>query len=143
AREREKALRQRRDDLERQLRRLEQLMGRAEQVMTQFSVALDYLSGNLANLSSQVETMRERASVAHHVIRAQEEERRRLAREIHDGPAQMLANLVLRLDILDRIIHGDREQVQAEVQSIKRLVKESVRELRRTMFNLRPMVLDD
>lgn len=143
AREREKSLRQRRDELERQLRRLEQLMGRAERVVTHVSVALDFLTGNLADLTSQVEGIRERASVAHHVIRAQEEERRRLAREIHDGPAQLLANLVLRLDILERMMGGDPEQVQAEMTGIKALVKESLRELRRSIVNLRPMVLDD
>jgi len=143
ARERERALRQRRDDLERQLRHLENLLTRAEQVVSQVSVALDFLSGNLASLTNQVEGMRERAYVAHHVIRAQEEERRRLARELHDGPAQMLANLVLRLDIAERMIDGDREQVRAELQDIKGLVKETLRDLRRSMFNLRPMALDD
>jgi len=143
ARERERALRQRRDDLERQLRHLENLLARAEQVVSQVSVALDFLSGNLASLTSQVEGMRERAHIAHHVIRAQEEERRRLARELHDGPAQMLANLVLRLDIAERMIDGDREQVRAELQDIKILVKETLKDLRRSMFNLRPMALDD
>ncbi|MFS8544415.1 MAG: histidine kinase, partial [Limnochordales bacterium] len=143
ARERERMLRQHRDDLERQLRRLEQLLGKAERVVTQVSVALDFLSGNLAHVTTQVEGMRERAAVAHQVIRAQEEERRRLAREIHDGPAQLLANLLLRLDILERTMRGDPEQVQAELQGIKGLVRESLRELRRSIVNLRPMVLDD
>lgn len=143
ARERERMLRQHRDDLERQLRRLEQLLVKAERVVTQVSVALDFLSGNLAHVTTQVEGMRERAAVAHQVIRAQEEERRRLAREIHDGPAQLLANLLLRLDILERTMRGDPEQVQAELQGIKGLVRESLRELRRSIVNLRPMVLDD
>ncbi|OUN01502.1 MAG: hypothetical protein BAA04_09130 [Firmicutes bacterium ZCTH02-B6] len=143
ARERERALRQRRDDLERQLRHLENLLSRAEQVVSQVSVALDFLSGNLASLTDQVEGMRERAFVARHVIRAQEEERRRLARELHDGPAQMLANLMLRLDIAERMVEGDGNQVRYELQDIKGLVKETLKDLRRSMFNLRPMTLDD
>ncbi|MBO8142104.1 MAG: sensor histidine kinase [Firmicutes bacterium] len=143
AREREQALRQRRDELERQIKQLRQVSGKAERIVTQVAVAVDFLSGNMASLTSQVEDMREKAAMARHIVRAQEEERRRVAREIHDGPAQLLANVMLRVDILERMMPGEREPLLRELQDVKHMVKDTVRELRRLIFNLRPMMLDD
>ena len=107
-REREKLLRQRRDDLERGLRRLEQTVRKAEKLVTQVGVVIDYLEGKLGDLSQQLEGMQQRQQLAAGIIKAQEEERRRVAREIHDGPAQSLANLVFRLEVCEKLLAAER-----------------------------------
>src|SRR5699024_10941295 len=73
-----------------------------------------------------------------------EEERLRISREIHDGPAQMLANILLRSEIIDQAYRRGRiEQSLSELKNIRSMVKSSLREVRRIIYNLRPMALDD
>ncbi|BDG60253.1 sensor histidine kinase [Caldinitratiruptor microaerophilus] len=76
-------------------------------------------------------------------IRIQEEERRRVAREIHDGPAQLLANVVLRIDVCLRLLDQDRERLRQELSQLKDLVRISLQDVRKVIFDLRPMALDD
>lgn len=78
-----------------------------------------------------------------HVIRAQEEERRRLAREIHDGPAQLLNSVVLRIDVCQRLLDTDLNRLRHELQQLKDLVRLSLQDVRKVIFDLRPMALDD
>ena len=53
-------------------------------------------------LSEQLKGLQEKQVVGMRIIRAQEEERRRIARDIHDGPAQMLANIIIMTEICDK-----------------------------------------
>lgn len=78
---------------------------------------------------------------------AQEAERHRLAREIHDGPAQALANAIIALEFVERAIRsgGNSTQVRAleEVERIKSTLREGLTEIRRFIFDLRPTMLQD
>lgn len=76
------------------------------------------------------------------VVRAQEEERRRIARDIHDGPAQVLAGLIMRAEICQRLLAADPGRAGAELEVIQRGLRESVQELRGIIFQLRPQALD-
>ncbi len=77
------------------------------------------------------------------VYNAIEAERLRMARELHDGPAQVLSNLVLEADILERLLTRDPSQVPAQLQEFKNSVRNAVADMRRFLFELRPMALDD
>lgn len=77
------------------------------------------------------------------VYQAVEAERLRIARDLHDGPAQILANLVLEAEILDRLLRRDPALLSAELQEFKNQVKNAVADMRRFMFDLRPSSLDD
>jgi two-component system sensor histidine kinase DegS len=74
---------------------------------------------------------------------AQEEERRRLARDIHDGPAQLLANVVFRIDVAQTLLQGDPARARAELEQLKHLVRHSLQDVRKIIFDLRPLALDD
>ena len=58
------------------------------------------------------------------IIEAQEEERKKLSREIHDGPAQMLANVMMRSDLIERV-QRERgpEEALVEIRSLKVMVR--------------------
>lgn len=79
------------------------------------------------------------------VVRAQEEERRRMAREMHDGPAQLLANVVLRIDVCLRLLDQDTDtgRLRQELSQLKELVRLSLQDVRKVIFDLRPLALDD
>src|SRR5205807_4624062 len=72
-----------------------------------------------------------------------EEERMRIARDMHDGPAQSMANLVLQAEILERLISRDPQLVVNELADFKDAVRTVLDETRRLIFDLRPMTLDD
>jgi two-component system, NarL family, sensor histidine kinase DegS len=72
-----------------------------------------------------------------------EEERMRIARDMHDGPAQSMANLVLQAEILERLIQRDPAQVVKELADFKDGVRAVLEDTRRLIFDLRPMTLDD
>lgn len=78
------------------------------------------------------------------IIAAQEEERKRLSREIHDGPAQMLANVLMRTDLIERTYREKGiEYALAEIADLKKTVRNALSEVRRIIYDLRPMALDD
>lgn len=143
-REREVYLRTRRDELQMRVRSVENSIERAESIGSQMSVVLEYLSGELGQVTRIVESAKNRQMIGLKIILAQEEERKRIAREIHDGPAQMLANLVLRTEIVERmLVKQEYGLVQDEVVDLKGQVRNSLEEMRKVIFNLRPMALDD
>ncbi len=141
--EREKLLRYRRDQLEVSLRRLKNTAQRAEKLVSQMGVVFNFLSGGLKDLNSKINELQQAQEMALSIIRAQEEERKRIAREIHDGPAQSMANIVMRTEYCIKLLDLSPEQVQGELVSLQNLVRLSLTDVRKIIFDLRPMVLDD
>jgi signal transduction histidine kinase len=76
-------------------------------------------------------------------IQAIEEERRRLARDIHDGPAQLLTNLTMRLEVVKEMIKYSPQTALPEIQRIQDLMRSSVGELRRMIYDLRPVEVSE
>jgi two-component system sensor histidine kinase DegS len=77
------------------------------------------------------------------IIEAQEDERLRISRQIHDGPTQALTNLILRAEICERLIDRDVNEAKTELSSLRAMINASLQETRRIIFDLRPMILDD
>lgn len=142
-REKEKMLQYRRNHLEASLRRLQLTLQKAEQLVSQVGVVLNYLSGELHDLSLKIGELQQTQQLALSIIRAQEEERKRVAREIHDGPAQSLANIVLRAEYCLKLLDKDPGQVREELQALQNIVMISLKDIRKIIFDLRPMALDD
>lgn len=144
AREREINLRRRRDELELRLKTIEETINKAESLMGQMSVVLGYLTGDLSQVEQALETAKKHQLMGLKIIQAQEEERKRVAREIHDGPAQSMANVVLRTEIVEKMLKQERIlDAQMELHELKDMVRYSLADVRRIIFDLRPMALDD
>src|SRR5947208_8578686 len=77
------------------------------------------------------------------VVDTQEEERKRIARQVHDGPAQAMANVVLQSEISERLFDVDAQKSRGELASLRQMVNKTLQELRGFIFELRPMILDD
>jgi two-component system sensor histidine kinase UhpB len=75
------------------------------------------------------------------ILQAQEEERQRLARELHDEAAQSLTSLLVHLRLLERAY--EPEQAQQQVQKLRELTAQALDDVRRVALDLRPTILDD
>lgn len=140
----EKLLREKRDDLERRLVALIHTIERAESLASKISVILTYLHDDFRQVNEMIEEAKEKQEFGLKIIEAQEEERRKISREIHDGPAQMLANILLRSELVDRSFRGgDVDQALIEIKSVRQMIRSSLYEVRRIIYDLRPMALDD
>ncbi|GGJ05008.1 hypothetical protein GCM10010885_12690 [Alicyclobacillus cellulosilyticus] len=76
-------------------------------------------------------------------IKLVEEERRRIARDLHDGPAQALVNLSMRLEIIQQFFQTNPQMAMQELERANRRLISVVNELRRLIYDLRPVVIDE
>ncbi len=114
-------------------------------VSTRLSIRTDTLQTALADLRSARRRQDELRGYATLITRVQEEERRRLARELHDDTAQALIALALGLDGLGRAIGNLDlpEKDRAWFTSLQNLADHTLDGVRRACRDLRPSVLDD
>ncbi len=77
------------------------------------------------------------------VINAQEAERQRLSRQMHDGPAQALSNFIVQAEIANRLLDIDAKRAKEELDNLKNAAMNTFKEVRTFIFELRPMMLDD
>lgn len=77
------------------------------------------------------------------LIRTQEEERERLARAMHDGPAQALTNFILQAEICQRLFDRNPERASEELGNLKSKASTTFQKVRDFIFDLRPMMLGD
>lgn len=77
------------------------------------------------------------------IVNAQEAERQRLSRQMHDGPAQALSNFILQTEIAMRLLEADPAQAREELGSLKMAAMGTFQKVRNFIFELRPMMLDD
>ncbi|WP_165967172.1 sensor histidine kinase [Jeotgalibacillus sp. S-D1] len=140
----EKQLRSRRDELERRLQSMLDTIERAENLVTQISVVLTYLNSDIKQMGAALQNAEQKQEFGIKIIEAQEEERKRLSREIHDGPAQMMANVLMRSDLIEKVYKSQgADQAIVEIQQLKSMVRSALSEVRRIIYDLRPMALDD
>lgn len=143
-RQEEKALRDKRDDLERRLLTIGSTLTRAEDLQSKVSIILTYLNDDFKKVNTFIEEAHEKQEFGLKIIEAQEDERKRISREIHDGPAQMLANILLRSEIVEKTFKtGQTDNILKEIKSVRQLIRSSLYEVRRIIYDLRPMALDD
>jgi signal transduction histidine kinase len=119
----------------------------------QTSIGLLLVQGEAENLRQRLPFLRFLAAQvalavrnAQAYLRAEElaltEERNRIAREIHDGIAQALAFMALKLDLSERLLQTDLRRATEELQQVKETLRGQIREVRRSIFALRPIDLE-
>lgn len=77
------------------------------------------------------------------IIDAQENERQRMSKAMHDGPAQSLTNFILQAEIVQRLFDSNPEQARVELQNLKSTATSTFQRVREFITELRPMMLDD
>ncbi|NBG87953.1 sensor histidine kinase [Isachenkonia alkalipeptolytica] len=138
----EKELKKRRNDLELALKKSSQNIESAERVINQISIALGYLEGDVIAALGDVDQTSE-MFVGIKILEAQENERKRIARDVHDGPAQYMANASMKVDVCKVMLQRDLDSGLEELGELKESIALALKEVRGIIFNLSPMSLED
>ena len=115
--------------------------------LTKYKAVLEKLvsGGNdhSVNSSTPVSGAKSQMAGIEMIVNAQESERQRLSRQMHDGPAQALSNFILQTEIAMRLLDADPAQARDELGSLKASAMGTFQKVRSFIFELRPMMLDD
>lgn len=84
-----------------------------------------------------------RAELLRQIITAQEDERRRVARELHDVTSQALATLAVRVEALAAMPESSVKGIETQLEGIKALLDTTSKEVHGLIYDLRPSLLDD
>ncbi len=141
--EEEKRIREERDKLELRLKSAKKLLKKADNMVSYIGAVLDYLRTGAQSIDGLAEDVREKQYIGYRVIKATEEERRRLAREIHDGPAQAMVNMNVTLELCLKMLDKDINKARNHIMELRDQVNQNISDLRKVIYNLRPMSLDD
>lgn len=77
------------------------------------------------------------------ILAGQEDMRRQIARQMHDGPAQSIANIALQAEVVQRLLLSDAGAGESELAQLRQMVQHALEETKNFIFDVRPMVLDD
>lgn len=77
------------------------------------------------------------------IMEAQEAERSRLGQEIHDGPAQALANAIFQVEYIDRVLDTDAPEARTELSLLRDLLRRELDDVRAFITQLRPATVDE
>ena len=89
-----------------------------------------------ARLYSDLEQEKER------MMEIQDDARKKLARDLHDGPTQSIAAIAMRLNFARRLLERDPKATADEIAKIEELARRTTKEIRHMLFTLRPLVLE-
>lgn len=107
-------------------------------VATQLAVAMDNVS-LFAQVRAQDQLRRELVA---RLLRAHEEERSRIARELHDEVSQSLTSLMMRIHAAEEAL-PEQEEARGALTGIRSVVEQTLEDVRKIIFALRPTLLDD
>ncbi len=102
-----------------------------------------YTLEEVGNISSGLAAAGAVYSTIEATIQAQEAERQRLSKQMHDGPVQALSNFILQTEIAMRLFDVNKEQAREELVDLKKSATSAYQQVRQFIFELRPMMLDD
>lgn len=125
---------------------------RAFRKLRQLQLAADAIESSAAYLvgsgiAPERKARDDRVEIARRVLESLEAERERLVRDVHDGPAQVLANAIFELEYLERVADRApsdvRQALRAELGTLKGLFRSSLDGVRAIIYELRPPVLSE
>lgn len=77
------------------------------------------------------------------MVEVEEEARKKLARDLHDGPTQNVSAIAMRAGIIQKMLERTPDEVPGELKKIEDLARRTTKEIRHMLFTLRPLVLEN
>lgn len=146
AQEQEHFLIRRRDMLEIDLRHSQKNIEQAEYMANQLLVSLSYLQAGMAQIKENEEVPHtpDNASLLHYVafLKCLENEKSRIARDLHDGPAQQIVGVQMKVDFCKTLIQQDLQKGLLVLDQLKGDLNVALSEVRDILFDLNPAPLE-
>ncbi len=76
------------------------------------------------------------------IVEVEEDARKKLARDLHDGPTQSVAAIAMRMAYIQKLMERNPQQVPEELKKVEELARRTTKEIRHMLFTLRPLVLE-
>jgi signal transduction histidine kinase len=76
------------------------------------------------------------------IVEIEENARKKLARDLHDGPTQSIAAIAMRLNYIRKLLQHEPSKVDGEIAKIEEMARRTTKEIRHMLFTLRPLVLE-
>lgn len=123
---------------ENRIQKNNELVSKADELLSRIEIMSDYMK-----LDSSIDS--DSDDLFTKWILFQENEKNRIARDIHDGPAQTIASLVIRSDIIKKLIEKETPSttIYKEIEQLKFQLRSVIKEIRKIMYDLRPTSLDE
>lgn len=135
--------RRKREELSRQLKLYQEMAKKADNYLSSTNLALKVLKTNISRITDTMEEAIKRQQMGVWVVESLEAERRKISRELHDGPAQTIASMLIRLDLVKYFFQDDLGRAMEELASIRDMGRESLDDIRRIMFDLKPSAVHE
>jgi len=103
---------------------------------------LDILGGQAVIAIQNARLYQDIVDERERMVDAQEEARKKLARDLHDGPTQSVSAIAMRVNMAQRIMEKDPKAAGEELVRIEELARRTTKEIRHMLFTLRPLVLE-
>jgi signal transduction histidine kinase len=118
-------------------------LGRIDLAVKSLENAWLFLAREDSTLVSDPQGPPSAADAQMRIVEAQEAERTRLAREVHDGPAQALSNAIFQVEVVQRLLDRDERLARAELKQLREVLTRELRGVRAYLSQLRPPLLAD
>lgn len=140
----ETALIKRRDSLELDLKLSKLHIEQAEHMAEQLMLSLSYLQVGMEQLHTPVEEGLAQSSCSHYLsfFKCMENEKLRIARDLHDGPTQNIVSVQMRIDFCKTVLMKDLEKGLHILSQLKNDLSTALTEIRDILFNLNPAPLE-
>ncbi len=112
--------------------------------LRRFALALNTMLERLAAHMKMIEANRAQVRrLSGQVLTVQEEERKRIARELHDDTSGALARVLLNIEMCEDLLPEDLIAVREKMRGTRILAEQTLENVRKMIFDLRPTLLDD
>ncbi len=109
-----------------------------------FAHSLNRMLARLAAHTRMIEANRvQLRRLSSQVLSAQEDERKRLARELHDDTSGSLARVLLNIEMCEELVPEEWQEVREKIGSTRALCEQTLESVHKMIFDLRPTLLDD
>lgn len=141
--QRQKDIMKRRNQLEKKLSSIKQVYDKSAKLLADLDISYGVITGDFESIICQSDDKQCRDNWGIKVLESQELERKRIARDMHDGPTQKLSNIIIKTELCIKYLDKDINRTKLELQSLKIAIRETIDEIRCLIHNLRPMMIDD